>query len=77
MKESRIAEQTENRKLREQLNLIQREYTFYKELSEKLELRQTDELGVLNRQVRTMVEHEKDFKQEQEILTRENQECQH
>jgi hypothetical protein len=24
-----------------------------------------------------MVEHEKDFKQEQEILTRENQECQH
>lgn len=64
MKESRINDQTENRKLREQLNLIQREYQFYKELSEKLELRQTDELGVLNRQVRTMVEHEKDFKQE-------------
>ena len=64
MKESRISDQTENRKLREQLNLIQREYQFYKELSEKLELRQTDELGVLNRQVRTMVEHEKDFKQE-------------
>ena len=62
MKEARISDQTENRKLREQLNLIQREYQFYKELSEKLELRQTDELGVLNRQVRTMVEHEKDFK---------------
>lgn len=62
MKEARITDQTENRKLREQLNLIQREYQFYKELSEKLELRQTDELGVLNRQVRTMVEHEKDFK---------------
>lgn len=62
MKESRISDQTENRKLREQLNLIQREYQFYKELSEKLELRQTDELGVLNRQVRTMVEKEKDFK---------------
>jgi len=62
MKEARITDQTENRKLREQLNLIQREYQFYKELSEKLELRQTDELGVLNRQVRTMVEHEKDYK---------------
>jgi hypothetical protein len=62
MKEARISDQTENRKLREQLNLIQREYQFYKELSEKLELRQTDELGVLNRQVRTMVEHKKDFK---------------
>jgi hypothetical protein len=75
MKEARSSDQTENRKLREQLNLIQREYQFYKDLSEKLELRQTDELGVLNKQVRVMIEHEKDQKQNMEIMSRENNEC--
>ena len=42
--EGRKKEQVELKKLREQFSLIQREYEFYKELSEKLEFRQTDEL---------------------------------
>ncbi len=58
--------------MREQFNLIQREYEFYKELSEKLEFRQTDELQTLNTSVRRLVEAEKDYKQKIELLEREN-----
>jgi len=48
--------------MKESYNLIRREYEFYKELSEKLEFRQTDEITVLNNSVRKMVENEKDYK---------------
>ena len=41
---------------------MQREYEFYKGLSEKLEFRQNDELATLERQVRQLVESEKDNK---------------
>lgn len=63
--------------MNEQLNLIKREYQFYKELSEKLEFRQTDELQSLNNSVRKMVENEKDYKMKIEVLEQENKECQH
>lgn len=59
------------------MNLIKQEYQFYKELSEKLEFRQTDELQSLNTSVRKMVENEKDYKMKIEILEQENKECQH
>ena len=44
------------------MNILQREYEFYKGLSEKLEFRQNDELATLERQVRFLVESEKDNK---------------
>ena len=62
--------------MKESYNLIRREYEFYKELSEKLEFRQTDEITVLNNSVRRMVENEKDYKQKVEGLEQEGQECQ-
>jgi len=55
-------DQQEVKKMKESYNLIRREYEFYKELSEKLEFRQTDEITVLNNSVRKMVENEKDYK---------------
>ena len=70
--EGRKKEQVELKKLREQFSLIQREYEFYKELSEKLEFRQTDELQALNIQVRRLIDAEKDYKQKLELLEREN-----
>lgn len=75
IEEGRKKDQVELKKLREQFNLIQREYEFYKELSEKLEFRQTDELTALNTSVRRLVEAEKDYKQKVELLERENQDC--
>jgi len=62
--------------MKESYNLIRIEYEFYKELSEKLEFRQTDEITVLNNSVRKMVESEKDYKQKIEGLEQEGQECQ-
>lgn len=44
------------------MSILQREYEFYKGLSEKLEFRQNDELATLERQVRQLVESEKDNK---------------
>jgi len=58
--------------MKESYNLIRREYEFYKELSEKLEFRQTDEITVLNNSVRKMVENEKDYKQKIDVLEQEN-----
>ena len=39
-----------------------REYEFYKDLSEKLEFRQSDELASLNNNVKSLSEAEKDSK---------------
>lgn len=77
LEEGRRHDQSEMKKMKEQFNLINREYEFYKGHSEKLEYRQTDELASLNQNVRNMSETEKDLKQKVEILERENQECQH
>lgn len=49
-------------KSKEQLSLIQREYAFYKELADKLESRQGDEMQELELRVRRLVESEKDSK---------------
>jgi len=57
--------------------LITREYEFYKDLSEKLEFRQTDELNHLNKNVRSMTESEKDLKQKVEMLETQNTEIEH
>lgn len=63
------------KKLTDSLKLKEKALDFYKELSEKLEFRQTNELQDLNVSVRQMVENEKDYKQKIEILERENSEC--
>ena len=55
--------------------MIKRDYQFYKDLSDKLEFRQTDELQTLNTSVRKMIENEKDYKMKIEVLENENKEC--
>mmetsp|Transcript_5561 Transcript_5561/g.8747 ORF Transcript_5561/g.8747 Transcript_5561/m.8747 type:complete len:196 (+) Transcript_5561:880-1467(+) len=62
---------------RDQLNVIQGEYEFYKGLADKLEFRQTDELGALSKQLRIMSEREKDYKMNLELMEKEKEECEH
>jgi len=61
--------------MRDELKRLRNDLTFYKDQSEKLEYRQTDELEVLNNSVRKMIENEKDLKQKLEIYERENADC--
>ena len=49
-------------KSKEQLGIVQREYAFYKDLADKLETRQGDEMQELELRVRRLVESEKDAK---------------
>ena len=46
--------------MREQLALFQKEYSFYKNLSEKLEHKQGENLESLNVNLRELTEREKD-----------------
>ena len=48
--------------MKDELKRLKNDLKFYKEQSEKLEYRQTDELELLNNSVRKMVENEKDLK---------------
>jgi len=48
--------------MKDELKRLKNDLSFYKEQSEKLEYRQTDELEHLNNSVRKMVENEKDLK---------------
>ena len=50
----------ENKKMREQLALFQKEYAFYKQLSEKLEIGQGENLESLSMNLREITEREKD-----------------
>ena len=52
IEESRRSDQIELKKSREQLALFQKEYSFYKNLAEKLELKQGDNLENLNLNLR-------------------------
>jgi len=61
--------------MRDELKRLRNDLSFYKDQSEKLEYRQTDELEVLNNSVRKMIENEKDLKQKLEIYERENADC--
>ena len=58
--------------MREQLSLFQKEYQFYKGLSEKLELKQGDQLESLNISLREVAEREKDSRSRADELEREN-----
>ena len=58
--------------MREQLALFQKEYSFYKKLSEKLELKQGETLENLNINLRDLTEREKDQRVRIEDLEREN-----
>lgn len=64
-------------KAKEQLSIIQREYEFYRDLSEKLEFRQNDELEGLNQNVVRYHESEKDLKQKLELIEGENKQLEH
>lgn len=75
LKEGRKSDQLECKKLREEMKRMKNDLTFYKDQSEKLEYRQTDELDILNNSVKKMAENEKDLKQKLEIYHRENSDC--
>ena len=72
IEESRRSDQIELKKSREQLALFQKEYSFYKNLAEKLELKQGDNLENLNLNLRDLTEREKDQRVRLEDLEREN-----
>ena len=58
--------------MREQLQTFQKEYIFYKNLSERIEFKQHDEVEHLHAQIRLMNEREKDYKMKVEDLEHEN-----
>ena len=60
VEESRRTDHLENKKMREQLGLFQKEYSFYKNLAEKLETKQGDNLESLSVHLREITEREKD-----------------
>ena len=60
VEENRRTDTLENKKMSEQLQLFQKEYSFYKQLAEKLETKQGDHLENLNTNLREVTEREKD-----------------
>ena len=58
--------------MREQLALFQKEYSFYKNLSEKLEHKQGENLESLNVNLRELTEREKDQRIRLDQAEREN-----
>ena len=58
--DTRRTDHLDNQKMREQLSLFQKEYSFYKQLAEKLETKQSDNLENLNVNLREVIEREKD-----------------
>jgi len=60
VEEGRRTDHLDNKKMREQLQLFQKEYSFYKQLAEKLETKQSDNLENLNVNLREVCEREKD-----------------
>jgi hypothetical protein len=72
IEEGRRSDHIELKKMREQLALFQKEYSFYKNLAEKLELKQGDNLENLNLNLRELAEREKDQRVKLEDLEREN-----
>lgn len=47
--------------MREQLSLFQNEYNFYKEIAERLELKNASNSDQINSRLRELVEREKDL----------------
>ena len=60
VEEGRRTDHLETKKMREQLVLFQKEYSFYKNLSEKLETNQGENLENLGANLREITEREKD-----------------
>jgi len=60
VEENHRTDHLESKKMREQVALFQKEYSFYKNLAEKLETKQGDNLESLNANFREIVEREKD-----------------
>jgi hypothetical protein len=60
MEEGRRTDSMEVKKMREQLQLYRKEYSFYKDMAEKLDLKQGDQLEALNINLKEASEKEKD-----------------
>lgn len=58
LEESRHQDQQELVKMREQLSLFQNEYSFYKEIAERLELKQGSSLDQVSLRLRELTERE-------------------
>lgn len=72
MEEGRRTDNAEVKKMREQLFLFHKEYNFYKDMAQKLELRQSEDLDGLNFSLRDAEEKLKDQNQRMGDLEREN-----
>lgn len=72
LEESRRLDQSELVKMREQLSLFQSEYTFYKEVAERLEMQQGSTLDQVNTRLRQLVEREKDLVASMTSLSEDN-----
>lgn len=75
IEQSRLKELKELKGTQDQNQLMRREYEFYRDLCEKLQSRQTDEVGTLSRQLVEAREAEKDSRLKMQLLERENQEA--
>ena len=72
LEESRSADQQELLKMREQLSLFQNEYTFYKEIAEKLEIKNGRSFQEATQRLRDLTEREKDLIAQNSSLSEEN-----
>ena len=72
LEESRSSDQQELLKMREQLSLFQNEYTFYKEIAEKLEIKNGSSLQEATQRLRDLTEREKDLIAQNSSLSEEN-----
>ena len=58
--------------MREQLSLFQNEYVFYKEIAERLELKQGASIDQVNQRLRELTEREKDLMAQCNHLSEQN-----
>lgn len=72
LEESRSADQQELLKMREQLSLFQNEYTFYREIAEKLEIKNGSSLSEATQRLRDLTEREKDLIAQNSSISEEN-----
>eukprot|EP00347_Sterkiella_histriomuscorum_P016795 403351824 len=76
VEEERKNDQSEMQRMRDQLQIFQKEYAFYKDHSERLEVKTNQESDQLQQQLREFFERDKDWTLKCDQLERENHELQ-
>ena len=72
MEEGRRSDSVEVKKMREQLLLFHKEYNFYKDMAQKLDLKQSEDLDTISFALREAEEKVKDHAARMTDLEREN-----